>query len=59
MKKGSNPFNLDEETEDEKSLPPFTKVDKKKDKSDSKEDKVVNEKKKNTNTNPEFEDEDE
>ncbi len=59
MKKGSNSLNLDEETEDEKSLPPFTKVDKKKEKSDSKDDKTVNEKKKNTNTNPEFEDEDE
>ena len=55
-KKGPNKFlNLDEETEDEKSLPPFTTVDKKKGKSDSTDDKPVNEKKKSTN--PEFDDE--
>jgi hypothetical protein len=57
-KSSSNPFNLDEESEDEKSLPPFTTVDKKKGKSDTSDDKSVNEKKKNTNTNPEFDDED-
>ena len=60
MKKGFiNSFNLDEETEDEKSLPPFTTLDKKKGKSSSDDEKVVNEKKKSTNTNPEFDDEDE